>query len=103
MKYLLYVYVPESHKEIVKDALFRAGAGDFGSYDRCSWETLGTGQFRPRSGADPFLGNVNQVHREPEYRIEFYCDGSKLESIEKALDQSHPYEVPAYGFLAIEP
>ena len=33
--YKLTVYIPESHLEAVKDALFAAGAGCYNAYDRC--------------------------------------------------------------------
>ena len=43
----LVFFVPESHKETVKKAVFEQGAGRYDGYDNCSWETLGSGQFRP--------------------------------------------------------
>jgi hypothetical protein len=43
-------YVPETHLEQVKSAMFSAGAGRVGDYDCCAWQTLGQGQFRPQDG-----------------------------------------------------
>ena len=37
--YRLDVYVPDSHVEAVKTAIFEAGAGYFGNYDSCCWQT----------------------------------------------------------------
>ncbi len=45
--YKICFYVPESHLEKVKEALFATGAGRIGDYDHCCWQTRGTGQFRP--------------------------------------------------------
>lgn len=53
--YVMVFYVPQSHLEEVKEAVFSAGAGIMGGYDRCCFQTLGTGQFRPLAGSSPFL------------------------------------------------
>ena len=45
--YKLCFFVPESHVEQVKAALFAQGAGKIGEYDCCAWQVLGTGQFKP--------------------------------------------------------
>jgi hypothetical protein len=45
--YQLIFYVPETHCESVKSALFKVGAGKVGDYDQCAWQVLGTGQFIP--------------------------------------------------------
>ena len=54
--YRINFYVPETHLEIVKDALFQAGAGKIGHYDHCCWQTKGTGQFRPLDSSSPHIG-----------------------------------------------
>ena len=94
--YVLVVYIPEEHLETVKDALFDAGAGDFGSYDRCGWHVKGTGQFRPLEGSDPYIGSAGTVERVPEYRFEVTCRDEVAEDVLDALFDAHPYEVPAY-------
>lgn len=33
----LSYYVPESHLEITKEAIFKAGAGKVGEYSKCCW------------------------------------------------------------------
>ena len=68
--YKLCFYVPESHLEAVKAAVFAAGAGRIGNYDSCCWEVLGQGQFRPLTGSDPFIGRQGEVERVAEYRVE---------------------------------
>lgn len=93
----LTFYVPQSHLEEVKEAVFAAGAGHMGDYDRCCWQTMGEGQFRPLQGADPYIGEPGEVAQVKEYKVEMICDEAKLPSIIAALKQAHPYEEPAYN------
>ncbi len=98
----LTVYIPESHLESVKDALFAAGAGQYKNYDRCCWQGLGEGQFRPLAGSNPFLGDQGAEEHFFEYRVEMICRDEALSSVTAALKKSHPYEEPAYDFVKIE-
>jgi structural hemagglutinin/hemolysin toxin protein RtxA len=101
MKKLVF-FVPESHKEAVKQAIFAAGAGRYDGYDSCSWETLGTGQFRPLDGSQPFIGQQGTVEIVAEYRVETICDDQLIKSVVSALIESHPYETPAYEVWSIQ-
>lgn len=96
--HVLVVYVPETHIEEVKEALFEAGGGAIGDYSRCSWQVKGDGQFQPGEGSDPFLGSKGRVERVTEYRVEMVCQDERLEAVGQALLQAHPYEEPAYHF-----
>ena len=93
--------MPDSHKEIVKNAMFASGAGRLGDYDCCSWETSGTGQFRPKSNSRPFIGNLDSLCFVPEWRVEMLVPKDKKNAIIKALLESHPYEQPAYELLLL--
>ncbi len=97
----LSVFVPHSHVEEVRLALFDAGAGQIGRYDCCSYTTTGTGTFRPGPGADPFVGHQGQLHSEPETRLEVILPAWRRSAVEAALLQTHPYEEPAYDFLTL--
>lgn len=99
--YKLIVFVPESHADVVKTALFAAGAGRQGDYDCCSWQTLGTGQFRPLKGSSPFIGELDKVESVAEYRIEMLCDVACLKTVVAALRASHPYEEPAFELIQL--
>ncbi len=96
-------YVPASHLDQVKNALFDVGGGKVGNYDRCAWQTLGQGQFRALSGSQPFLGQKGQVEFVEEYLVEMVCDEDCLKACVFALKEAHPYETPAYAVLALEP
>lgn len=96
-----FVYIPETHLEEVKGALFAAGAGAYENYDCCCWQVVGTGQFRPLAGSSPFIGHEGAVEHVTEYRVEMVCRDELLETVLKALLRSHPYEEPAYGFVKL--
>ena len=89
-------YVPKTHLEEVKKAVFEAGAGRIGNYDCCSFEIEGLGQFRALPGSQPFLGKQGLVEQVVEVKVEMVCEDEKLPDIIQALKTSHPYETPAY-------
>ena len=99
--YHLYFYVPEENLEEVKEALFAVGAGEIGDYERCCWQTKGEGQFCPKSGANPHIGQIDQLERLPEYKVEMVFPDQLLEKIITTLKSAHPYEEPAFGVIAI--
>jgi hypothetical protein len=97
--YKLCFYVPESHLETVKTAVFAAGAGRVGAYDSCCWQVLGQGQFRPLEGSRPFLGETGNVEVVDEYRVEMVCAPEHIGAVVAALLESHPYETPAWDIV----
>ncbi len=100
--YKLCYFVPESHLEQTKSALFAAGAGRIGDYDSCAWQCLGQGQFRPLEGSDPFVGQTGALETVDEYKVELVCADELIHDALKALKQAHPYEEPAYEVMRIE-
>lgn len=99
--YKLCFFVPETHLETVKAAVFEAGAGRIGDYDQCCWQVKGEGQFRPLSGSQPFLGTQGALENVAEYRVEMVMEKSCAKTVLKALKESHPYEEPAYDVMAL--
>jgi hypothetical protein len=100
--YKLCYFVPETHLEQTKNALFKSGAGKIGDYDSCAWQSLGQGQFRPLAGSNPFLGNKGELEVVAEYKVELVCEDALVGEALKALKQAHPYEEPAYEVYRIE-
>jgi hypothetical protein len=92
----LVVFVPPEALEAVRDALFQAGAGRIGEYERCSWYTEGTGTFRALPGANPAVGEVGKEERVPELRLETVFPEERQEELVAALRRAHPYEEPAF-------
>ncbi len=99
--YQLIFYVPVSHLEQVKDAVFDAGAGKVNGYDRCVWQTLGEGQFRSLAGSVPYQGRLNRLEVVAEYKVELVCDEQCVKSVVDALLSAHPYQQPAYAVYKI--
>ena len=99
--YKISFYVPPSHVERVKTAMFNAGAGRIGNYDCCAWQVLGVGQFRPLADAKPFLGTHDVIEQVAEYKVEMVCTKEYIAAAIVALKQSHPYEEPAYDVLEL--
>lgn len=95
-------FVPESHLEQVKEALFETGAGRLGDYDHCAWQVKGQGQFRPLAGSNPYLGREGEVEVVDEFRVEMICADDCLRAAIGALEASHPYETPAYDLVRLE-
>lgn len=94
--YKLCVYIPSDYLEQVKSALFDAGAGTVGQYDQCCWQTLGSGQFRPLAGSQPFLGNTHQLETVEEFKVEMVVKDALIKTVIAHMKQAHPYEEPAY-------
>ncbi|MGY0218782.1 NGG1p interacting factor NIF3 [Endozoicomonadaceae bacterium StTr2] len=101
--YKIAVFIPESHLEPVKEAMFSAGAGRIGNYDSCSWETKGIGQFRPLENSNPTLGSHHKVEQVSEYKVEMVCDDAFIKGVVEAMKQAHPYEEPAFDVWMLDP
>jgi hypothetical protein len=92
----LVVFVPAEALDRVRDALFEAGAGRIGDYERCSWYTGGTGTFRGGKGTQPAVGEAGREERVPELRLETVFPAEHRERVVAALRRAHPYEEPAF-------
>jgi len=98
----LVTYVPNNHVSEVKQALFQAGAGVIGNYDSCSFSVEGSGTFRANQKANPFVGSINNLHTESEIRLEIILPEYQKYKILESLLKAHPYEEPAYDFIALQ-
>ena len=98
----LVTFVPKSHAENVREAIFEAGCGCIGDYDSCSYNLEGVGTFRAQEGTHPFCGKIGELHEESEIRIETILPSFKRRAVEKALVAAHPYEEPAYDFYPVQ-
>ena len=98
----LAVYVPASHADTLREALFAAGCGNIGNYDSCSYNVNGYGTFKAGEGCNPFCGKVGELHREEEVRIETVLPAYMRGRAISALLKSHPYEEPAYDIYPLK-
>lgn len=93
-------YVPESHLQSVKQAMFAVGAGKVGNYDCCCWQVKGQGQFRALEHSNAYIGELNQLEMVEEYRVEMVVAEGLIKAVVAALKQSHPYETPAFDVIS---
>lgn len=94
-------FVPESHADAVRQALWQAGAGVIGEYAECSFNLAGTGTFRGSEKSNPTLGKAGQSETVQEIRVELDCPTARLASAITALRTVHPYEEPAFDIYPL--
>lgn len=100
--YKLSTYCPIASAEAISEALFTNGAGHIGNYDKCSFQTKGTGSYRALEGANPTLGKINNQHFESESKIEVVFPKYRKNQILAALKEAHPYEEVAFEIFELK-
>ena len=96
--------MPREALDVVREALFAAGAGRIGDYERCSWYTAGTGTYLGGEGTSPALGEVGREERVSEIRLETVYPAEREAEVVRALRSAHPYEEPAFDlYPLVEP
>ena len=60
----LVTFAPVSNADVVRDALFEAGAGRIGNYDECSFNTEGIGTYRGNEQSNPTIGEKGKRSTE---------------------------------------
>ncbi len=96
MNHKLVVFVPAEALDVVRNALFDAGAGRIGDYERCSWYTEGTGTFLGGEESAPVVGEPGREERVAELRLETVYPAKAHDAVIAALRRAHPYEEPAF-------
>ncbi|HAM09102.1 MAG: Nif3-like dinuclear metal center hexameric protein [Bacteroidetes bacterium GWE2_41_25] len=97
----LVTYIPESHLDVVREAVFSAGSGVIGNYDSCSFTSQGKGSFRGGENTNPFAGEKGKLHFETEIRFETVLLSHLKDKVIKALIEAHPYEEVAYDIYSL--
>ena len=98
----LVTFCPENKAEEVRVALFNVGAGAIGKYDRCSFNTAGTGTFRGNEDSNPYVGEPGKEHNESEIKIEIIFPSHLQSQVLHNLKESHPYEEVAYDIYTLD-
>lgn len=99
--YKLSVMVPTGSASELERALCRAGAGKLGGYDSCSFSVEGRGHFRPLEGSHPAIGSIGKVEEVRETQLSLLVEKELIPQVVQAIHATHPYEVPAYEFIAL--
>lgn len=97
----LITFCPNDKAELVRQAMFEAGAGHIGNYDSCSYNVEGYGTFRGLENANPYVGKKFEVHKEAETRIEVIYPVFKEKALLDAMKNAHPYEEVAYDIYPL--
>ena len=95
------VFVPREALDSVREAVFAAGAGRIGDYERCSWYTAGTGTFLGGQGSEPTIGERGREERVSELRLETVYPEEREAQVVAALRAAHPYEEPAFDLYPL--
>lgn len=98
----LVTYVPKVNAEEVRNALFKAGAGNIGNYSNCSFNVNGLGSFNPEKNANPTIGIKGKMHLEEEVQLNLTFEAAREKTILSALFKSHPYEEVAYEVTTLD-
>jgi hypothetical protein len=97
----LVVFAPQTHADVVREAMFTAGAGRVGNYDECSFNVQGEGTFRGNAETKPYIGKQGERHTESEQMIEVLLPKNAVASVLKAVSAVHPYEEVAYNVIPL--
>lgn len=97
----LHTFVPHAQLEQVRAAIFAAGGGQVGNYEEVGFGVQGVGFFKPRPGANPFVGKPGERNYEEETKIEVIYPTHLEAGIVAALKKAHPYEEVAYDLVEL--
>jgi len=95
-------FVPVDDADLVRKALFAAGAGVIGEYEHCSWSVGGQGTFFGREGTEPAAGVAGRDETVAELRVEVVFPRRLRRRVTGAYVAAHPYEEPAYDVIPLE-
>lgn len=101
MSVKLVWFVPAEALDATRNAVFGAGAGAIGGYERCSWYAQGTGTFLGGEGTQPALGEAGREERVAELRVETVVPDERVPAVVAALRAAHPYEEPAFDLYPL--
>jgi len=95
------VFVPHTHVDQVRQALFSSGGGVIGDYEQCSFNTEGTGTFKGRENSKPYLGKKEKFEEVKEIRVEVRIPRSLEKEVLSRVLKVHPYEEMAYDIYPL--
>lgn len=92
----IVVFTPPKALHKVSEAMWEAGAGCIGNYDRTAFRARGTGTFRPLPGSNPYDGEIGKQQEADEWRLEVVVPATQRDAVIRAMKSAHPYEEVAY-------
>nr|WP_321226588.1 Nif3-like dinuclear metal center hexameric protein [uncultured Psychroserpens sp.] len=98
----LTTYVPLGNANALRSQLFKAGAGNIGNYDNCSFNTEGKGTYRGNENSNPTIGKKGELHEEKEVQISVTFNKHIESKLLKTLFEHHPYEEVAFEVATLD-
>ncbi|WP_298760758.1 Nif3-like dinuclear metal center hexameric protein [uncultured Psychroserpens sp.] len=98
----LTTYVPLGNANDLRTQLFKAGAGNIGNYDNCSFNAQGTGTYRGNEASNPTLGKKGELHEEEEIQISVTFNKHIESKLLQTLFEQHPYEEVAFEVATLD-
>lgn len=97
----LFIFVPKSHAEKVKEAMFNAGAGEIANYTECSFSAEGKGTFKGNANSNPTIGKPLVQETVEEIKIEVILPTYLQNTVVEQMKLAHPYEEVAYDIVSL--
>jgi len=98
----LITYTVPENVEQVRNALFNAGAGKIGNYEKCSFNSQGIGTYMGNENSNPEIGQRFEFVETPEVKIEVIFEKHLQGKILAALFLNHIYEEVAYEIYELQ-
>lgn len=94
-------FAPHAAMPPITSVLSAAGFGVLGQYDHCFSITTLEGSWRPLPGASPYAGQVGQISRGTEAKLEFNCPRERAAEAIRLIRGAHPYEEPLLNVVPL--
>ena len=98
----LVTFCEHKDVDVLRDALFSAGAGNISQYSDCSFNVQGIGTFKGDEQSNPTLGEPDVREYAAETRIEVIFKIQDERKILSSLTENHPYEEVAYDIYTLD-
>lgn len=98
----LTTYVAINNAQALRTELFKAGAGNIGNYDSCSFSTEGKGTYRGNESSNPKVGKKGVLHEEAETQISVTFSKHVESRLLQTLFEHHPYEEVAFEVTTLD-
>lgn len=98
----LVTYTPPEKAAELRDHLFKAGAGNIGNYEECSFNTKGIGSYKGNEASNPKIGNRFEFIESDEIKIEVTFEKQLQASVLDSLFKNHIYEEVPYEIYEMQ-
>lgn len=98
----LVIFIPLGYEEKIMPVLDEMEAGRIGSYRLCTFKSRGEGTFKAEAGSHPFLGEIDEMERVSEWRLEVLIPRANAQELVEKIRRAHPYEEMAYDIYPVE-